>query len=292
MFTALMLLAATAIADPAPAQPATQGASRDSSEIVVEARRNRNREIRAFVSALTPSRVGDQLARFDNAVCPASVGLPAVQNAQVVARLRAVASAAGIKVARGECTPNALMIVVADKDQFVAALRKKYPGYFVDPIGMKVRVPDEPGPAIAWQVKGLLDSNGIRPPVVRPPSGGEYYSVETTMASRLKPSSRPDFLTSVVVVEVGALTGITTTQLADYAAMRLYSQANPARLANNGQQTILKIIDAPLDSQIPLTMTAWDLAFLKSLYRSEPLQYSTHQRAAIGREFRRELDKE
>jgi hypothetical protein len=112
------------------------------------------------------------------------------------------------------------------------------------------------------------------------------------MASRLKPSSRPDFLTSVVVVEVGALTGITTTQLADYAAMRLYSQANPARLANNGQQTILKIIDAPLDSQIPLTMTAWDLAFLKSLYRSEPLQYSTHQRAAIGREFRRELDKE
>ena len=292
MLTAFMLLAATAIADPPATRSAGSGMSNDNAEIVVEAPRNRTREIKAFVHALTPSRVGDQLSRFDNGVCPASVGLPDRQNALVVARLRAVAKAAGIEVAPAACIPNALLIVVSDKDEFVAALRKKYPGYFVDPIGMKVRVPDEPGPAVAWHVKGLLDSNGIRATIVKPPSGGEYYSVETTSASRLKPSSRPDFLTSVVVVEVGALTGITTTQLADYAAMRLYSQADPARLANNDQQSILKIIDAPLDSQIPLTMTAWDLAFLKSLYRSEPLQYATHQRAAISREFRRELEKE
>jgi hypothetical protein len=55
--------------------------------------------------------------------------------------------------------------------------------------------------------------------------------------------------------------------------------------------TILSVIDAPMGSAIPLTLTAWDLSFLKAFYASSKESYAEYQRAEMRRAMRRELDR-
>ena len=265
-------------------------AAGSGDEIIVEGQRDRGKAIDAFVKALTPARAGGQLSRFDQSVCPASFGLDDGQNRQIVARMKAVAQAAGLTVAAEGCRPNALVITVRDKDEFVAVMRKERPAFFVDPLGMPLQIPKVAGPAVAWHVKGMVDSDGVRAAVADSATGGRYYEVSTSMMSRIRPNVRPDFLAGVLVIDVDALVGLTTTQIADYAAMRLYSQADPASLAGSSQQSILKVVDAPIGSDVPVTLTAWDLAFLKSLYATDPQQKASSQRNDISRRFKDELN--
>ena len=290
MFTALMLLAAMVTTDAAQSQPAAPDTSGDSAEIVVEANRNRNREIRTFVNALTPSRAGGQLSRFDGSVCPAVTGLSGVQNERVETRMRDVAKAAGIKTGPAKCMPNALVIVVENKQQFMEALERKYPAYFADAVGLTAPIPKEDGPAIAWHVESLLDSNGIKPRIMKTVDGGLYFVVDSYDSSRVKPAARPHFVAGTLVVERGALRGLTTTQLADYAAMRLFIRTKPERLKQGSAPSILNIIDTEMGASVPLTMTAWDFATLKSLYATDPMQFAAQQRVAIVSNVRKELN--
>lgn len=108
-----LIAAAVSLAVQAGAAQPSQGA--EPPEITVEGVRNTDRQIGAFVDALTDVPRTGQLSRFDWAVCPATVGLPEVQNAAVVARMRRVAEAVGIKTAPADCKANALVIVTRDR---------------------------------------------------------------------------------------------------------------------------------------------------------------------------------
>ena len=67
------LLLATAQA--APAQQEQQApADQPSGTIIVEGQRNPGRTIDNFVRDLTPARMGGQLARFEDPVCPVVLG--------------------------------------------------------------------------------------------------------------------------------------------------------------------------------------------------------------------------
>ena len=71
-------------------------------------------------------------------------------------------------------------------------------------------------------------------------------------------------MASLVVIQLDALRGLTTTQLADYAAMRVFARTQPSRLQRSTAPTILNIIDTPMNAQVPLTLTQWDLGFLRA----------------------------
>lgn len=286
-FLAFLLATGAAAAGQAQqAQPPQEQAP--SQEIVVEGARNQDREIGAFVDALTDARIGGQLSRFDWAVCPVAVGLSDAQNAAITARMRKVAEAAGMKRAAEGCRPNAFVIVTRNKGELIARLHKAFPAYFSgitrDQVGSLIR---QPGPAAAWQIEGEVDKDGV--PLSKDLING-YSIVERTDApSRISPSSRPHFAASVVVVEIGALAGLTTTQLADYAAMRTFARTDPSRLERSAAPTILTVLEAPMDSAVPVTLTEWDLGFLKALYASEPNRYASQQRGDINTRLRREL---
>lgn len=96
------------------------------------------------------------------------------------------------------------------------------------------------------------------------------------------PFAREAFDASALVVETGALTGLTTIQLADYAAMRLFAKLDPQRLNGRVANTILKVLDAPMGSEVPITMTRWDLGFLRGLYASQPNRFAGAQRWEIA----------
>ena len=109
----------------------------------------------------------------------------------------------------------------------------------------------------------LLTADGLEAAKGR---GHDYYTVKSAdNPSHIKATSKPTFNASVVVIDVKAAAGLTLTQLADYAAMRTFADIAPARVKAVGVPTILEALGAPADKPQPVTLTYWDLGFLKSL---------------------------
>lgn len=278
-------LAALALAAPAYAQ--AQPEEEAPTEIVVEGMRNPDKEITNFIGALTDTKVRGQLSRFETAVCPGAVGLAAGQNRKVAARMRSVSKAAGIPVAKEGCAPNVYVVVAQDKHAMLKELETKY----TDSRGDRVKAPKQSGPAIAWYMEGLLDADGVPAAVASGQEGTANHNVVEMGdgSSRLRPASRPHFLGSVLVVEPKAIEGLTTTQLADYAVMRLLARTDPSRLGKSAAPTILSLLDAPMGSAVPVTLTQWDLGFLKALYGSTEGRFANQQRNQMKRLLGKEL---
>lgn len=71
--------------------------------------------------------------------------------------------------------------------------------------------------------------------------------------------------------------------------MRALARTNPAQLPATGPATILRVIDAPADAEVPVTLTQWDLSFLRGLYASPANLRAPAQRGAIGNTIARDL---
>lgn len=285
MLTALLLSAAVL---QAPA--ASPSATPDDQEIVVQGTRERDRErqISNFVKSLTEAPVAGQISRFNWEVCPAATGLDDAQAAKVAARMRVVAKAAGIKTAPENCRTNVLLIVAPNKRSMIERLSKAYPAYFSGVTRDEIkRMARSPGPVAAWQIEGMMDADGIR--VVTDLLTGNATVERSDSPSRLRRAAKAHFVASVVVVESSALVGLTVTQLADYAAMRGFARTDPARLRPGEASSILSVIEAPMGSFLPATLTEWDYSFLKALY-STTSDYASQQRAEMQNVVREELD--
>lgn len=288
-----LALGAALLAAPAAAQESARPGG-EGPDIVVTATQVEE-QIRDFVEALTQAPPRGQLSRFERSVCPAAIGLSAGQKEAVVSRIRRVAQAAGLEVGGPRCIPNVLLMVTSDKRAFLEALRRKHDYYFGDlSPGQVRRLVREPGPATVWQLHGPpLDSDGVELSQGGEASlpGAEYPVNRTTrQASRVTAAARPQFQAAAVVVEAGALDGLTTIQLADYAAMRAFARTDPARLPAHAPATILKVLDAPMGSEVPVTLTDWDLGFLRALYASSDNLYAAAQRSEMRKRMAEELE--
>lgn len=261
----------------------------DPSEIVITGDRDLDRRVTKFVGALTRAAPSAQLERFESPVCPAALGLSQANRAAVERRLRTVAEAAGIEVAPEGCSVNALLIVTDNKRAFIEAVQRDHRRYLGNLTPTQIRrLTSAPGPAAAWQLTLPVTARGTDAST----DGCDlcFFNRTTELSSRITAATRPVINASALVVERGALTGLDATQLADYAAMRLYGRTDPARLAGSNAHTILTILDAQMDAEVPITMTPWDLGFLRGLYASPKNVYSGVQRAAIAREIGKALD--
>jgi hypothetical protein len=261
----------------------------DQAPIVVEGRRNPDLAIRDLVDSLPPAPANGHIARFEHTACPAVLGIPPAQRLVVAARMRAVGAAAGVPMGHANCRPNVLVLVTPDKPQFIAQLARRFPTYLGELSRREIaRLVQSTEPTAMWHLSGMVDADGreIHPasdsiPVLRTGRG----------ASRLTDLAHSEYIGSILVVEARALDGLTTTQLADYAAMRTFTGADPARMQDRNLTTILTLLDAPMGSEVPVTLTSWDLAFLQSLYASNASVYAPGQRGEIQAGMRRTLQR-
>ncbi|HYX46644.1 MAG TPA: hypothetical protein VE820_07470, partial [Sphingomicrobium sp.] len=186
----------------------------------------------------------------------------------------------GIVVGGDHCAPNVLVVATSDKQAFLEELRR----HRADDFGItdsEIRALEkQPGPAASWQVQGPPMSADGRDLYVDPATGLMVNkTIEPT--GRITEAVRPQFDGAMVVVERKALIGLTVTQLADYAAIRLLTGADPAHLGNSGAPTILHVLEIPIGGTAPVTMTKWDFAFLKGYYDVQRNSHSSAQRSAI-----------
>jgi hypothetical protein len=282
------LCAGLACAAAAQAQNTPETKPESEAEIVVTGNRNIENELQDFVGALTLGASDRQLARFERKICPTAIGLSPAQKQAVAERITQIAKAANIAVGKAKCTPNLLVVVTPDKAVFIEAMYKKFPNYFGDLSGGAVRrMARAPGPAAAWHVEGpKVSADDIE----MSDGSDEVYVNRTTRAgSRIVSAVRPQFAAAAVIVETGALRGLTTIQLADYAAMRTLAKADPARLPGTAP-TILKVLEIPMGEEVPITLTAWDLSFLRSFYAAPANLSAGAQRATIRQGVKTQLE--
>lgn len=170
-------------------------------------------------------------------------------------------------------------------------LRRRHPSYFGQMSQREIRdLVRQPGPAVAWQRQGPpVSASGTE--LFFDPALGAYINQTMEPGSRLRAAGRPQFDGAVVVVERGSLDGLTVTQLADYAAMRAFAGTDPSRLGQSGTRTILRILEAPVGSEVPLSLTQSDLSFLRGYYSAPRNLGTSAQRSAIHRGMAREVER-
>jgi hypothetical protein len=268
--------AALAAQAPAAAPPPTDDA------IVVTGQKDTRKAVDDFVRSLTTTTSGGQLSRFEHEVCPAVFGLAKPQADAVASRIRLVAKSVGIVVGGDHCAPNVLLLVTSDKKAFLEELRR-HRGDDFGISGRQFRAMEAaPGPAAAWQVQGpAMTPDGVD--LTEDTTQGVVVNRAVAPSSRITVPVHPQFDASIVVVERKALAGVTTTQLADYTAIRALTGADPARLGNSGAPTILHVLEVPIGGEAPVTMTRWDYGFLANYYDARRDLGTGAQRSAIAR---------
>jgi len=187
--------------------------------IVVTGQKDTHTAVEEFVRSLTTTTSGGQLSRFEHEVCPAVFGIAKPQADAVAARIRLVAKSVGIVVGSQNCAPNVLLLVTSDKKAFLEELRR-HRGDDFGITGRQFRaLEDAPGPAAAWQVQGpAMTADGVD--LTEDTTQGVVVNRTVAPPSRITVPVHPQFDASILVVERKALVGVTTTQLADYTAIR------------------------------------------------------------------------
>ena len=264
----------------------------EQAPIIVRGQRDRDTEIRELIDSLPHVSADGHLSRFEHKACPAVLGVTPAQRLAMEQRMHAVAAAAGVPIGNDHCRPNIVVFVTSDKRQLIEQLARRFPYYLGELSDRRIaELARSPEPAALWHLNGLVDAegrelrgHGLNVPVLR----------TTRAASRITDETHQEFVGSVLVVEMRAVLGLTPTQLADYAAMRTFTGADPARLPARDPATILTVLDAPVGSEVPITLTHWDLAFLRSFYASDVNVHAPEQRgeirAGMGRELARTGD--
>ena len=274
-----------------PASPAPGAAAPPGDEaIVVSGQRDTQKAVQNFVRSLTPTLWRGQISRFEHSVCPAAYGLARPQAEAVMARIRLVAASVGIPVEKPGCAPDVVLIATSDKTMLLEELWRQRGEYFGDMTHDDVRALERaPEPAAAWQLRGApINASGMD--LYWDDAKGTWVNNTVDASSRLADSARPQFDGAVVVVERKALVGLTITQLADYAAIRALTGADPAKLANSGAPSILHVLEVPIGGTAPVTMTKWDFAFLRGFYDVRRYLPTGAQRSAIANSMSKDLN--
>lgn len=262
--------------------------SPDTDDIVVTGQRDSEDAIHDFIDTVT-IETSDQMATFRADVCPASFGLPDAYNDVVAGRIREVAKQADIPVAERDCDPNLIVLVADDGNDFFETFRRDRPTLFNSLELSEIRgVSEVEGPVRAWQVVELRGSDGRKPQWVRF-KVGESWSPPRPMLtgvipSRLIKATRRDLAIPFVVFDVAATEGLTLTQIADHAAMRSLARTSAAA---PGSPSILGLFEE--GGYRAEGLTAWDAAYLKSLYATSNAVSASQQQSNMARIIGEEL---
>lgn len=240
-----------------------------------------------------------QYARFSNAICPKVVGLSDDNKLQVEQRMRGVAKTADMRVAAESCDPNVYVIVVSNGTEAVNMLRKKRSRLFG---GLshyeRQQVAKMGGPTYSWKRKqtssaetgALQYSDEVS---VVPSDQGETTQVPimySSVKSNIKWTTQKSVTHSFLLIEKDALVGLTTIQIADYAAMRSFIDTEKRNPNSPPRFSILSLFDSlEAGEEAPSSISEMDLVLLSSLYNSPADRSAAMQGATMLHRIKKEL---
>ena len=268
-------------------------AQEDHNLIIVTGDKQRKKKIHNFIKSAVKIAKDSQYTRFQYPVCPVAMGFNEEMNNVIEQRMRDVIKFAEIRLNGKGCKPNMALVAIKGPQGFVKELRGKYAGTFGEmSIPQRDRLTRGPGPTYAWNVSYAQCSGG---------SGASGTGTDNKLDglgqsgdakncssanSRLKMSTQQAMQMSVVVVDKERLQDCTLRQVADYAVMRLLANTKDPKRTDLSERSILTLFSEADDGfEIPESVTAWDVALLKSLYSTASDVTANRQRANMARIF-------
>lgn len=259
-----------------------------------------------FVDDVTAD-VNGQIAMFRAPICPFVDGFADSQNKQIEQRIRRIAQEIGLPAAKDKCSPNVVVMVAKDAAVRLRNLERKNPILFQGILPSEVRgLMRQKGPVWTWQTILENSADGRSAPSssdyetsssgasgAAGGGGGASSQFEsnlgvfrTTIQSRVRKTTRPDLFASFIMIDFDELAGLTPTQVADYATIRTLARTQPK--ATVQQRTMLRLLDVPRERRAELDqLTAWDIAYLQALYKSNNAVSATLQKSVITAQMRR-----
>ena len=291
------------LAAPAWAQDAASDAARDVAKDVESVTVNGTRDrqvIDKFVKSLAaPAHLSGKITRWEDGVCPITVGLRPEATKFVSDRLRDVAREAGAPLGRPDCTPNIEIVFTTDPQGLMNTVRKERPQLLG--FAYNTRQMDELAkvtrPIQAWYTTQTRDLRGNRtidlgrhsgpgivvpcgPPGEPPCTLPDANEVAVT-GERLGDGTRSDFYHVIVAADPTKLVDYSIGSIAD--AVTLLALSHVA--APDACQPLASIINltVPGCSQVADELSANVLAFLRGLYsRMKPARAPSFQRDQIA----------
>jgi hypothetical protein len=275
---ALALLLQTSAQTPPQPRPA---------DITVTARKEKRR-ISGLINSIITAADGNQLSRFEAAICPGVIGGRPEFTDTVLRLVRRNIEDVGAKLQPEGCKASALVILTPDPRDLMNALttRRRSLTRTFDRL-RRDRLLHGNDAIRSWQMvarqsaRGApIDADFMAPPVSR-----------QILASRIVAATRLDAYFAIAILDINQVAGKTVQQLADIATMHLLLNITPggAEMANDS------ILSLFVHDPAPPSMTAFDRGMLKGLYGSEqnavPGFYKRGQMAvAIRREREQEAE--
>jgi hypothetical protein len=317
MLISLLFLVAQSAVPPAGAAPDAAPVA-DDPTIVVEGTARTDAEVRteakSFVRAVAAApNTSDQLARWNEAICPKVIGALPDEERPILERIHEVAKEAGIKISkRKHCDPNILIAFTSDPSGVVRQVFEKQPNRARSlPVAARTDLVSGAYPVRWWYDLKLEGRYGEAPIGDHPAllgaldtgpgpgagAGGQLAQSENQAgnvsdysSSLIGTKSRQSIGAATIVIDVNRVKKLSHDALASYVAMVALAPLKlPPRPVPTPTITNL-FRETPDDRSEDLT--EWDRAYLAALYkvaanRSADVQRSS-MTATIARHMRGE----
>jgi hypothetical protein len=283
------LLAATA-ATPGLAQvgvrASTSAEQPQEESIIVQGQR---RQIAQALRKLIAPTDSEQLARFEDAVCPIVIGMPRDWTAKLTRMIRDNVTAVGGQVGKPGCTINAAAIFIDQPLELIKAFAEAEPGFFnMTPRELKQFTAVQ-RPVASWHVTDMRGRDGEELGGVRSivdPSSGAHLPVDGSAkvtrgvtVGRLASPVREDMLVGFVVIDRQQTPGRSLRQLADLATMHLLLDVNQ-EAGERDPGSILSLFEQRSDgAPAPMRLSQFDRGALRGFYTQRENNRSARQQA-------------
>lgn len=283
---AAALLAATAV--PASAQigvrASTASEEQSQESVVVQGQR---REIAQALRKLINPTDSEQLARFEDEICPMVIGMPRDWTASLTRMIRENVVAVGGKSGKPGCTVNAAVIFIDQPLELIKALATDEPGFFNLTPRQLQEFTSVQRPIASWHVTdmrgregeelGQMGSLGGNGPGAGFPTDAKIVRQATD--SRLVSNVREDMLVGFVVFDRMATPGKTLRQLADIATMHLLLDINQ-RAGERDPGSILSLFEERAEGmKAPERLSKFDRGALRGFYTQRQNNRTARQQA-------------
>jgi hypothetical protein len=286
------LAATLAAATPAVAQEEAATPAAPDEDIVVTGERPSHREVSRQARDVTAigSDIRDRpLARIEDRLCPGVIGLKRDAAELMIDRIRWNAERLNMWLADDtDCSPNLIVAFVEDGKQALGELHENQPWLFETlPIHERRALLAEQGPVRVWTTALTRTRDGM--PIQRRENLTDPPVTQMWMAhSKLYLTIREDITQVVVLFDREGVRGKTIIQLADYVTMRSFARTRPAS-GEAALDTILALFDP--DHEPPLELTAFDQAYLRSVYKEIANLPAAMKLLDVADELEREMER-
>ena len=279
----------------APAADAPQDFAVESVVVTAPALRTERALNHFIITHAAPSPFIGKIARWEDGICPLTVGLSEKLALYVTHRIIRVAMLAGAPLdSREPCRPNIAVVFTSTPQEMLDVVRTKHSallGFHYTAQAKKIATMTRA--AQAWYSTATEDFNGF----VQSDGGGVNRNIIDAMGgysaavsgSRTGDGLKSQFTTAIIIVDSAKIAGQAIGPIADYVAMLALSQGQSYDTCQNVPTITNLLASGCAEGMRPTALTDVDSTYLRGLYKMASGGSYMMERGSIAHAMKQEL---